>query len=209
MACTLRGLIISLILSLAPAIGMLMYRTFTSSIMQASITLLPLGTKTKLTSHVRYFDNSASSDKLYGEIDSKPCRWEPSSAMGSTVWFRLSTKCLGKIISQLWRDGCATYLVNWSVTTFTNAKEKSWNVSYGYDFAALGLRLECQCNLLCRFWYKVGGKTNQDEQRVELIVNYTDLKGNSRSRDSSHVHRHGLRLEKRFKRIPCRYGLQL
>ncbi|PWF32479.1 outer membrane porin, OprD family, partial [Yersinia pestis] len=28
-----------------------------------------LGEKTKLDSHIRYFDNSESGDKLYGEID--------------------------------------------------------------------------------------------------------------------------------------------
>ncbi len=30
-----------------------------------------LGEKTKLDSHIRYFDNSESGDKLYGEIDNQ------------------------------------------------------------------------------------------------------------------------------------------
>ncbi len=51
-----------------------------------------LGEKAKLDSHVRYFDNSDSGDKLYGEVDNQALSVGAKVNYGShTVRFRLST----------------------------------------------------------------------------------------------------------------------
>ena len=50
-------------------------------------------------------------------------------------------------------------------------KEKSWNVSYGYDFAGLGLKgLNANAIYFAGFDAKAGGKTDQEEQELNLIV---------------------------------------
>ncbi|NCI78361.1 OprD family outer membrane porin [Acinetobacter kanungonis] len=138
-----------------------------------------LTANTKLSSHVRYFDNSESGDKLYGDIDNQ--------ALSVGAKFNHGAHTLGLGYQQMFGENNfptlagwvpQPYLVNWSVATFTNAKEKSWSVSYAYDFAGLGLKgLNANAIYFAGFDAKAGGKTNQDEQELNLIVNYTVPEG--------------------------------
>nr|WP_279052724.1 OprD family outer membrane porin [Acinetobacter tandoii] len=138
-----------------------------------------LTANTKLSSHVRYFDNSESGDKLYGDIDNQ--------ALSVGAKFNHGAHTFGLGYQQMFGENNfptlagwvpQPYLVNWSVATFTNAKEKSWNISYGYDFTELGLKgLNANAIYFAGFDAKAGGKTNQDEQELNLIVNYTVPEG--------------------------------
>ncbi|WP_326519188.1 OprD family outer membrane porin [Acinetobacter sp. CAAS 2-6] len=137
-----------------------------------------LGEKAKLDSHIRYFDNSESGDKLYGDIDNQ------ALSVGAKVNYGAHTFGVG--YQQMFGDTAfptiggwvpQPYLVNWSVATFTNAKEKSWNVSYGYDFARLGLKgLNATAIYFEGTDAEIAGK-KQDENELNLIVNYTVPEG--------------------------------
>ncbi len=143
-----------------------------------------LGEKAKLDSHVRYFDNSDSGDKLYGEVDNQ------ALSVGAKVNYGSHTFGLG--YQQMFGDTAfptlggwvpQPYLVNWGVATFTNANEKSWGLTYGYDFAELGAK-----GLNATAVYFTGSdaevKTaqgvlkDQKSDEFNLIVNYTVPEGN-------------------------------
>ena len=142
-----------------------------------------LGEKAKLDSHVRYFDNSDSGDKLYGEVDNQ------ALSVGAKVNYGSHTFGLG--YQQMFGDTAfptlggwvpQPYLVNWGVATFTNANEKSWGLTYGYDFAELGAK-----GLNATAVYFTGSdaevKTaqgvlkDQKSDEFNLIVNYTVPEG--------------------------------
>lgn len=137
-----------------------------------------LGEKAKLDSHIRYFDNSESGDKLYGDIDNQ------ALSVGAKVNY--GTHTFGVGYQQMFGDSPfptiggwvpQPYLVNWSVATFTNTKEKSWNVSYGYDFAGLGLKgLNATAIYFEGTDAEIADK-KQDENELNLIVNYTVPEG--------------------------------
>src|SRR5690606_19516339 len=100
-----------------------------------------LGEKAKLDSHVRYFDNSDSGNKLYGEIDNQ------ALSAGAKVNYGPHTVGLG--YQQMFGDSAfptlggwvpQPYLVNWGVATFTAVDEKSVGLTYGYDFSELGAK---------------------------------------------------------------------
>lgn len=137
-----------------------------------------LGEKTKLDSHVRYFDNSDSGDKLYGDIDNQ------ALSVGAKVNHGAHTVGLG--YQQMFGDTAfptlggwvpQPYLVNWGVATFTAPEEKSWNVSYGYDFSEMGAKgLNATAVYLKGYDAKLGDQNfNTDE--LNLIANYTVPEG--------------------------------
>ncbi|OTG84310.1 porin [Acinetobacter sp. ANC 5054] len=134
-----------------------------------------LGEKAKLDSHVRYFDNSDSGDKLYGKIDNQ------ALSVGAKVNYGAHTVGLG--YQQMFGDNAfptlggwvpQPYLVNWGVATFTAKNEKSWGFTYGYDFSELGAKgLNATAVYFTGYDADTNGKTNQDSNELNLIVNYT------------------------------------
>ena len=101
--------------------------------------------KTKLDTHVRYFDNSESGDKLYGNIDSQ------AISAGAKLNHGMHTVQLG--YQEMFGDhgSQATmfptlggwvpqpYLDNWSVASFIRKDEKSWSLGYTYNFSEIGV----------------------------------------------------------------------
>ncbi|KAB0627684.1 OprD family porin [Acinetobacter gandensis] len=142
-----------------------------------------LGEKAKLDSHVRYFDNSDSGDKLYGEVDNQ------ALSVGAKVNYGSHTFGLG--YQQMFGDTAfptlggwvpQPYLVNWGVATFTNVNEKSWGFTYGYDFAELGAKgLNATAVYFTGSDAEVktaqGALKDQKSDEFNLIVNYTVPEG--------------------------------
>ncbi|NNH35010.1 outer membrane porin, OprD family [Acinetobacter sp. NIPH 2377] len=138
-----------------------------------------LGEKTKLTSHARYFDNSESGNKLYGDIDNQ------ALSLGTKLNHGAHTVGLG--YQQMFGDSAfptlggwvpQPYLVNWGVATFTAVDEKSLGLTYGYDFSELGAKgLNATAVYMMGFDAEANGKKNQDSDELNLIVNYTVPEG--------------------------------
>ncbi|WP_313400482.1 OprD family outer membrane porin [Acinetobacter variabilis] len=137
-----------------------------------------LGEKTKLDSHVRYFDNSESGDKLYGEIDNqalsvgaKVNHGAHTIGLGYQQMFGATAfPTLGGWVPQ-------PYLVNWSVATFTAPEEKSWNVSYGYDFSEMGTKGLNATAVYFKGYDAQSGDQNFNTDELNLIANYTVPEG--------------------------------
>ncbi|HAB43812.1 MAG TPA: outer membrane porin, OprD family [Acinetobacter sp.] len=137
-----------------------------------------LGEKTKLDSHVHYFDNSESGDKLYGEIDNQ------ALSVGAKVNHGAHTVGLG--YQQMFGDTAfptlggwvpQPYLVNWGVATFTAPEEKSWNVSYGYDFSEMGAKGLNATAVYFKGYDAQSGDQNFNTDELNLIANYTVPEG--------------------------------
>jgi hypothetical protein len=141
-----------------------------------------LGEKAKLDSHIRYFDNSDSGNKLYGKIDNQ------ALSAGAKVNYGAHTVGLG--YQQMFGDSAfptlggwvpQPYLVNWGVATFTAIDEKSVGLTYGYDFSELGAKgLNATAVYMMGFDAEANGKKNQDSDELNLIVNYTVPEGKLR-----------------------------
>lgn len=138
-----------------------------------------LGEKTKLTSYARYFDNSESGDKLYGNIDNQAVSLNAKVNHGAHSFAVGYQQMLGDHAFPTLAGWVAQpYLANWGVATFTNADEKSLGLSYGYDFSALGAK-----GLSATAVYMMGkdatfrGVKNQDSEELNVIVNYTVPEG--------------------------------
>ncbi|OTG64494.1 porin [Acinetobacter sp. ANC 3903] len=138
-----------------------------------------LGEKAKLDSHIRYFDNSESGDKLYGNIDNQ------ALSVGAKVNYGAHTVGLG--YQQMFGDKAfptlggwvpQPYLVNWGVATFTYPDEKSIGLTYGYDFSELGAKgLSATAVYMMGQDATVGALKNQDSEEFNAIVNYTVPEG--------------------------------
>ncbi len=137
-----------------------------------------LGEKTKLDSHVRYFDNSDSGDKLYGDIDNQ------ALSVGAKLNHGAHTVGLG--YQQMFGDTAfptlggwvpQPYLVNWGVATFTAPEEKSWNVSYGYDFSEIGAKGLNATAVYFKGYDAQSGDQNFNTDELNLIANYTVPEG--------------------------------
>lgn len=134
-----------------------------------------LAEKTKLISHIRYFDHSESGDKLYGEIDNQ------ALSFGAKVNHGAHTFGLG--YQQMFGDNAfptlagwvpQPYLVNWGVAAFTNVNEKSWGFTYAYDFSEWGAKgLNANVVYFTGYDANVAGLKNQDSSELNLLVNYT------------------------------------
>lgn len=141
-----------------------------------------LGEKTKLDSHVRYFNNSESGDKLYGEIDNQ--------ALSVAAKINHGTHTVGVGYQQMFGDSVfptlggwvpQPYLANWGVATFTAPEEKSWHVSYGYDFSEVGLKGLNATAIYFKGYDQQGTGAYQGQNfntdEVNAIVNYTVPEG--------------------------------
>jgi benzoate transport porin len=70
------------------------------------------------------------------------------------------------------------YLVNWGVATFTNAKEKSWGFTYGYDFSELGAKgLNSTVTYFTGYDAEVANLTDQKSDEWNVVINYTIPEG--------------------------------
>ncbi len=141
-----------------------------------------LGERTKLDSHVRYFNNSESGDKLYGEIDNQ--------ALSVAAKINHGTHTVGVGYQQMFGDSAfptlggwvpQPYLANWGVATFTAPEEKSWHVSYGYDFSEVGLKGLNATAIYFKGYDQQGTGAYQGQNfntdEVNAIVNYTVPEG--------------------------------
>lgn len=141
-----------------------------------------LGEKTKLDSHVRYFNNSESGDKLYGEIDNQ--------ALSVAAKINHGAHTVGVGYQQMFGDSAfptlggwvpQPYLANWGVATFTAPEEKSWHVSYGYDFSEVGLKGLNATAIYFKGYDQQGTGVYQSQNfntdEVNAIVNYTVPEG--------------------------------
>ncbi|EEY91210.1 outer membrane porin, OprD family [Acinetobacter lwoffii SH145] len=141
-----------------------------------------LGEKTKLDSHVRYFNNSESGDKLYGEIDNQ--------ALSVAAKINHGAHTVGVGYQQMFGDSAfptlggwvpQPYLANWGVSTFTAPEEKSWHVSYGYDFSEVGLKGLNATAIYFKGYDQQGTGVYQSQNfntdEVNAIVNYTVPEG--------------------------------
>lgn len=141
-----------------------------------------LGEKTKLDSHIRYFDNSESGDKLYGEIDNQ--------AVSVAAKVNHGAHTVGVGYQQMFGDSAfptlggwvpQPYLANWGVATFTAPEEKSWHVSYGYDFSEVGLKGLNATAIYFKGYDQQGTGVYQSQNfntdEVNAIVNYTVPEG--------------------------------
>lgn len=139
-----------------------------------------LNDQAKLMTYARYFDNSNSGDsRKTKDIDNQAVSLSAKVSYGShtagvgyqQMFGETAFPTLGGWVPQ-------PYLVNWGVATFTNAKEKSWNINYTYDFAGLGAK----GLTLTGIYFKgsdaeVAGLTDQGSAEWNAIVNYTVPEG--------------------------------
>lgn len=144
-----------------------------------------VGEKTKLDGHVRYFDNSESGDKLYGNIDSQ------AVSAGLKVNQGAHTVQLG--YQQMFGDHGTRatmfptlggwvpqpYLDNWSVASFIRKDEKSWSLGYTYDFSELGAKGLTATLRHFKGWDVDNGAGNKrgKEDENNVIVNYVVPEG--------------------------------
>src|SRR5690554_1737412 len=137
-----------------------------------------LGEKTKLDSHIRYFDNSESGDKLYGEIDNQ--------ALSVAAKVNHGAHTVGVGYQQMFGDSAfptlggwvpQPYLANWGVATFTAPEEKSWSVSYGYDFSEMGAKGLNATAVYFKGYDAKSGDQNFNTDELNLIANYTVPEG--------------------------------
>ncbi len=144
-----------------------------------------LNDKTRLLSHVRYFDNRKSGDALYGDIENQALSigakvktgphsfglgWQQMFGPNGGVTGLMPT--LGGWVPQ-------PYLVNWSIAGFIRKEEKSWQVSYGYDFKDVGLKgLTADLSYIRGFDVNNGaGKDKGRESETTFVLNYTVPEG--------------------------------
>ena len=99
---------------------------------------------TKLDAHVRYFDNSESGDKLYGDVDSQ------AVSVGAKLSQGMHSVQLGYqhmmgdfsgvgLFPTLGGWVPQPYLDNWSVASFIRKDERSWSLGYTYNFKDVGV----------------------------------------------------------------------
>ncbi|ROM82938.1 porin [Pseudomonas brassicacearum] len=101
--------------------------------------VLPLGQGLSLRSDLRYFDSNDIGAGKAGKIDNRNFNGMFTLSVGaqrfSAAFQRLSGDSVFPVI-----DTGTPYVVNLvTYNTFTKANEKSWQLRYEYDFAALGI----------------------------------------------------------------------
>lgn len=142
--------------------------------------------QTKLDAHVRYFDNSESGDKLYGNIDSQ------ALSAGAKVNHGMHTVQLGyqamfgehgdkaPMFPTLGGWVPQPYLDNWSVASFIRKDERSWSLGYTYNFKDAGVPgLTATARHFRGDNIDLGaGQKEGKENENNLIVNYTVPEGN-------------------------------
>ncbi|MDY6461910.1 OprD family outer membrane porin [Acinetobacter faecalis] len=144
-----------------------------------------LAEKTNFDAHVRYFDNSETGDKLYGDIDSQ------AISLGAKVNHGMHTVQLG--YQEMFGDHGSQasmfptlggwvpqpYLDNWSVASFIRKDEKSWSLGYTYNFKDVGLSGLTATVRHFQGWNvdNGAGKGRGKENENNVIVNYVVPEG--------------------------------
>jgi len=157
-----------------------------------------LGTKAKLDSHVRVFDNRDSGDANYGKIDNQ------ALSLGTTLTY--GPHSFGLSYQQMFGNqgelknskGISVapyfpslagwvpqpYLDNWCVVSFIRKDEKSVGLTYSYDFKDVGLN---GLTATVKYWTGWGIDNNYEsagtlqghgkEREANVIVNYVVPEG--------------------------------
>ncbi|RUT42358.1 OprD family porin [Pseudomonas sp. PAMC 29040] len=99
-----------------------------------------LGAGYRLKTDLRYFDNNEDGKALYGNVDNRSYGILSSLNKGAHTFGLGYQRMLGELAFPL-MNGYAPqpYLVNWSTVGFFKPNEKSWQLRYDYDFAAVGV----------------------------------------------------------------------
>ncbi|WP_137807469.1 OprD family porin [Pseudomonas sp. G(2018)] len=102
--------------------------------------LADLGDGYVLKTDLRYFNNSEDGDALYGDIDNRSYGAMTSLKKGGHRFGVGYQRMLGDSnFPTLGGYVPQPFLVNWSRVAFIKPNEKSWQLRYDYDFAALGV----------------------------------------------------------------------
>lgn len=100
----------------------------------------PLGAGYALKTDVRYFNNKEEGRALSGRVDNRTYGAMFSLLKGGHTFGVGYQRMLGQDVFPTFNSYApAPYLINWSALGFVKPGERSWQVRYDYDFAALGV----------------------------------------------------------------------
>ncbi|WP_296247348.1 OprD family porin [Pseudomonas sp. UBA4194] len=100
----------------------------------------PLGAGYALKTDVRYFNNKEEGRALSGRVDNRTYGAMFSLLKGGHTLGVGYQRMLGQDVFPTFNSYApAPYLINWSALGFVKPGERSWQVRYDYDFAALGV----------------------------------------------------------------------
>lgn len=100
----------------------------------------PLGGGYAFKTDVRYFNNKEEGQALSGRVDNRTYGALFSLLKGGHTFGVGYQRMLGQDVFPTFNSYApAPYLINWSALGFVKPGERSWQVRYDYDFAAVGL----------------------------------------------------------------------
>lgn len=100
---------------------------------------VPLGNGYSLKTDARYFNNKEEGEALSGRVDNRTYGAMVSLNKGGHTFGAGYQKMLGHDVFPTFNSYApAATLINWSALGFVKPGERSWQVRYDYDFAALG-----------------------------------------------------------------------
>ncbi|MFF7062684.1 OprD family outer membrane porin [Pseudomonas sp. NPDC008258] len=100
----------------------------------------PLGGGYSLKSDVRYYNNKEEGQALSGRVDNRTYGSMLSVSKSGHTLGAGYQRMLGQDIFPTFNSYApAPYLINWSSLAFVKPGERSWQVRYDYDFAAMGV----------------------------------------------------------------------
>ncbi|WP_295476663.1 OprD family porin [uncultured Pseudomonas sp.] len=101
---------------------------------------MPLGGGFTLKTDVRYYNTEEEGKALSGRVDNRTYGVMFSLNRGGHTFGAGYQRMLGLDTFPTFNDYApAPYLINWSALGFVKPGERSWQVRYDYDFAALGV----------------------------------------------------------------------
>lgn len=160
---------------------------------------LDMGGGYSLKNDVRYYHNRGEGQKLAGDLDNRALGFMTALKKGGNTFTLGYQRMYGDDAFPLF-SGYAPqpYLVNWSTVSFFKAGERSWQVRYDYDFAALGVP---GLNVMTRYLRGTGAERGPDlptdvESERSLVMNYVLQSGPLK----------GVGLEARNVDVKTRYG---
>lgn len=161
--------------------------------------ILDLGEGYRLKNDVRYYHNSDEGEKLAGDVDNQSLGLLTALKKGGNTLTLGYQRMYGDDAFPL-LNGYAPqpYLVNWSTVSFFKAGERSWQVRYDYDFAALSIPgLGAMTRYLRGTGIERGSNLpNNVESERTVLLNYVLQSGPLK----------GLGLEARNVDVKTRYG---
>ncbi|MCY1285117.1 Porin-like protein NicP [compost metagenome] len=101
---------------------------------------LPLGEGLSLRSDLRYFDSSEDGAAISGPVDNRNFNGMLTLKAGAHAFSAAYQKMIGSDAFPTLNGYTTPYVHNlMTIQTFTRPQEKSWQLRYDYDFAALGV----------------------------------------------------------------------